>query len=311
MDSSILATLSQKLLAGTNLIRNGRYTDFVAILCDKYQSKVRTYPGYLQLVLLFPAYILEELHLLLDERALAYPLPNGDWQTVRLPQGHKGRRIPVLFRTVLNTRHGSPKHVELIKDIYSYDGFVEIEPGDTVVDVGAFIGALSFAFADSCECMLAIDPMGKKTTTLEYNLQSYPSVTVVPRAAWNEETQIEINMSELPNENSILEPDQKQTHESFVVESDTVPNLVRDCGISSIDYLKIEAEGVEPEILEGALNDDMIINKIAVDASPERENDNIVDQVCKLLEENGYEWRINKDAPEWGSYIVFARLAKN
>ena len=281
--------------------------EFIAAVANRYQSKLDRYQGQFQRIASIPLYCLEEIHLALDEKALAYPLRNGSWQVIRLPQLNKGRRIPILQRTVVGTRHGSPRHLDLIEEIYSFEDFVEVEAGDIVVDVGAYIGTLSFCFAKKSGSFVSIDPITVISDELRYNTQSYPNVIVVPKAAWKEKTKLEINQSTLPNENSVLQPDQADLSSSFTVDADTVPNIVRNLGIEHIDYLKIEAEGIEMEILEAALADWMEIEKIAIDASAERDGNEVTDEISAILESYNYDWRINEEAPEWGSEIVFAK----
>jgi len=289
------------------MIRNGQTKRLVAIISDMCQKNVDMPQNDLRYLLLIPIVLLEEIHLFLDEYSLAYPVRGGGWQIIKLSSFSLGRQIPVISRAVLDTRHGSPKHTKLMEDIYSFDGFVTIEQDDIVVDVGAYVGTLSFCFAKRSGPFIAIDPMAAVSDELRYNIQSYPNVVVVPKAAWKEKTKLEINMSSLPNENSVLQPDQRDLDSSFTVEADTVPNIVRSLGIEHIDYLKIEAEGVEMEILEAALKDEMEIKKIAVDASAERDGDGVIDEIRAILESYNYDWRINEEAPEWGSEIVFAK----
>jgi len=289
------------------MVRNGQTKRLVATLSDKYQEQVNIPQNNSRYLFLLPIVVLEEIHILLDERSLAYPLRDGGWQIVKLSSCSLGRRIPVITRSILDTRHGSLKHTKLMEDIYSFDGFVTVEPDDIVVDVGAYIGTLSFCFADKSSLFVSIDPMAAVSNELKYNTRLYPNVIIVPKAAWKEKTKLEINQSSLPNENSILQPDQRNLNSSFTVDADTIPNIVRDLGVGHIDYLKIEAEGVEMEILEATLADEMEIEKIAVDASAERDGEEVINEICNILESYNYNWRINEESPEWGSEIVFAR----
>ena len=302
-----LMELLNKILTAIAMIRNGQTKRLVAILSDKYGEWVNIPQNNSRYFFLLPIIVLEEIHILLDEHSFAYPLRDGGWQIVELSDFSRGRQIPVIDRSVIDTRHGSPKHTKLMEDIYSFDGFVTVEQDDIVVDVGAYIGTLSFCFAEKSSIFISIDPMAAVSDELKYNTQSYPNVITVPKAAWTKKTELEINQSSLPNENSVLQPDQRNLNSSFTVDADTVPNIVRNLGIEHIDYLKIEAEGVEMEILEAALADEIEIEKIAVDASAERDGSGVIDEVGAILESYNYDWRINEEAPEWGSEIVFAK----
>lgn len=234
--------LFNKIITAISMIRNGHTKRLVAIISDKYQDRVYIPKNNLRYFFLIPIVVLEEIHLLFDECSLAYPLGDGGWQIVKLSSFSLGRRIPVITRSVLDTRHGSPKHTKLLEDIYSFDGFVTVEQDDVIVDVGAYVGTLCFCFARKSSSFVSVDPMAAISGELRYNTQSYPNVFVVAKAAWKEKTKLEINQSTLPNENSVLQPDQRDLNSSFTVDAETVPNIVRDLGIEHIDYLKIEAE---------------------------------------------------------------------
>jgi len=236
---------------------------------------------------------MNEIHLLLDETAVAYPTRNKCWKIFDVLKLTTIREIPALSDlTVSGTRHGSRKHIIEMGE-YTNNEFADIEQGDIVVDVGAFIGSFTmYAIENGAEQVVAIDPNASLSGILSRNMSECESVTVVPKAAWNTTDVLEINQSLYPTENSVLSPDNSPLKESFSVQADTVPNIVRDSGFNRIDYLKVEAEGVEPEILEGALADDMPIDRIGVNTGAERYGEPVTDEVVEILEDHGYEYDI-------------------
>jgi hypothetical protein len=60
-------------------------------------------------------------------------------------------------------------------------------------------------------------------------------------------------------------------------------------GPSKIRLLKVEAEGMEPEVLAGALKTLANVEYVAVDAGPERGGDNTVAPVLNILVREGFE----------------------
>jgi FkbM family methyltransferase len=259
-----------------------------------------------QNISILPLILLHEIEILLDEQAIAYP-SNNKWKVVKIPELDTIRYLPTVSSRVCGTRHGSKNHINMMEVLYTCENFVKVEQNDIVVDVGAFVGGFSMFAAKSAKAVIAIEPSAKIDDSLSLNVCQLDNIHVVPKAAWHRTEELEINKSFTPNENSILTPDSRNTQESFTVTADTVPNIVRELGFDHIDYLKIEAEGVEPEILEGAVEDSMDIEKIAVDASPERNEQSTVDEIRSILESHGYEPHIKDDERWWGKYIVFAR----
>ena len=256
-----------------------------------------------------PYVLLSEVQLGLEEHAIALPTGERDWQLLSLPTLRRTRKIHSLA-LIEGTRHGSRTHQRIMADIYTYDGFVKVQESDVVVDTGAYVGGFSVYAAERADAVLAVEPNAKVSDVLSWNLDGKDPVTVVPKAGWKEPARLEINTSLHQFENSVLEPDDYETGESFEVVADTIPNIVREEGHEAIDFLKVEAEGVECEILKGALADGMEIERIAVDASPERNQDDTVDEVTRILESYDYECK-TKDSSRWhwGEDIVFARIS--
>lgn len=251
--------------------------------------------------------LLNEVDLLVDEHAIALPHENV-WKVIKIPELSPIRALPTLSSRVAGTRHGSSTHLQVMERLYTFDDHVAVEEGDTVVDVGAYVGGFSVFAANKANEVIAIEPYAKINRSLWINAAKNDDITIVPKAAWHSSGTLELNKSEYPNENSILSPDKLSTQTSFNVDADTVPNILRNLGYDTIDYLKIEAEGAEPEILRGALNDEMYIRKIAVDTSPERADSSTYDEVTTILENNGYTHATKAEEQFWGEYIVFAKL---
>lgn len=279
--------------------------EFFYLASMEYNRHLMKFSPPWRYILLPSQIILYQIHLLLDERAIAYPRGRFQWQIIHLPSLKKGRQLPTLNPSG-GYRHGSKHHKAMMRQIYSYPEFVEVEENDVVVDVGAYIGGFSMVAAESAAVVLAVEPTAATDNILKSNVAEYPNIEVVPKAAWHERDTLEINQSYHPSENSQLEVDSYEKGQTFSVEADTVPNIARNLGYKKIDFLKIEAEGVEPEILEGALDDGMHIQKIAIDTSAERDGKTSGEEVRHLLEENGYVWKQKEQEDYWGEDIVFA-----
>lgn len=245
---------------------------------------------------------LEQLHLLLSEQAIATPVETG-WQIRDVRTFRLNREIPHLFENFVETHHGSRRHIEILSDRYQDAGFVEIEPDDTVIDVGAYVGTFTqYAVERGASCVVAVDPSAQVYDSLYTNTEEYGNVTVIPKAAWSERDTIDLQLSLHPHQNSVIEPDEFDLEETIKVDADTVPNIAQDVGISEIDFLKIEAEGVEPEILLATLADEITVEKIVINAGYERYGESTAERVTDLLDRYDYQWQIDEQTMN-----VFAR----
>lgn len=181
---------------------------------------------------------------------------------------------------------------------YTMEGFVTVEPGDTVVDVGAFIGRFAKYAAVDGERVIALEPHPETAACLSKNVNPSTSVTILTVAAGNETKPMTMELSNDPTEHSVLSVDAEPTNERLSVQMVTIERLAALQDIDTIDFLKIDAEGFEPEVIDGI--GDLPVRKIAVACTPERDGKPTVTAVCGRLEERGYETRVRNQ-------FVFAR----
>lgn len=303
---TLMRQLSTIIKNAFSAVREGGISYLLFRIIKRYEQTWYR-PRGLGRIFYIPLFIfLCQLHLLLDERSIAIPNTEEGWQVRKLPFFHPERHLLTLS-PVAGTRHGSRRHQQILGDLYSYDGFVTIGPSDVVVDVGAYIGGFSLFAAKRAAAVIAVDPNAILHDVLDENLSAESNTIVVPVAAWNSNTTIKINQSFYPYENSPLPVDLQSTGNCFEVEALTIPRIIQSEGYDHIDFLKIEAEGAELEILDGVFKTDLPVSKIAIDASPERDGHSQVSEIVEKLENHGYETRTKEEADWWGEYIVFAR----
>jgi FkbM family methyltransferase len=104
---------------------------------------------------------------------------------------------------------------------------------------------------------------------------------------WKEETEVELTVGNDPTENSIIGIDQSGHKERTKNEATTLTALVDNHDIKAIDYLKLDAEGAEPEVLDG-LNPTRV-RKAAIDVGPERNGNDTRSDVLRYFEQNEFE----------------------
>jgi FkbM family methyltransferase len=154
------------------------------------------------------------------------------------------------------------------------------------VDVGAFIGEASIAVADEASSIYAIEPSPRSYPCLEANAAQFDHITTANYAVWDKRDEIEFNLGSDPTEDSILDPDDTDETNSITVPADTIEQICNDLNVDTVDFLKIEAEGVEPEILDGI--GQLQPTKIAVNCDPERDGQSPKLSVIEKLSNKGY-----------------------
>lgn len=173
-----------------------------------------------------------------------------------------------------------------IESKYASDA-VAVVDGDIVIDIGANIGEFSRSVVDRASRLIAIDPDPYVYEALSRNLNGFSNVAVMQRAMSEADSEVEFYLSTKNADSSLLQP--TQFSETVTVQAVRLDKLIEEQGIERVDFLKIEAEGWEPEILAGATRTLGITRKIAVDAGPERQGQNTSHEVITTLKEAGFE----------------------
>jgi hypothetical protein len=87
------------------------------------------------------------------------------------------------------------------------------------------------------------------------------------------------------------------------VRADRIENFAEELSINKIDFLKVEAEGVEPEVLKSI--GDLHVRKVVVNCSSERYGESPLCEVKNILREMGYV------IEQVENHIVFAESQYN
>lgn len=172
-------------------------------------------------------------------------------------------------------------------------GSVRVEPGDVVVDVGANIGEFSLAVSGIAGRILAFEPDPLPFRCLEANGAAAGNITPMAFALSNKPGTVEFYQATATADSSIVQPD---TDARIIkIEARTLDDVIESLGIEKVDFLKLEAEGWEPEVLEGAARTLKRTRKVAVDGGPERQGQSTYDAVSSMLKAAGFKTRVAED----------------
>ncbi len=191
---------------------------------------------------------------------------------------------------------GVKRRIDKVLAKYSF-GDVSVAQGDVVIDVGANLGEFTLAVSHLASRVLAIDPDPNVQTALALNLQKLPNAEIFPLALSDTDGEVEFFVSTAEADSSIVKPERFSN--IIKVPACRLDTLVENAGIERVDFLKLEAEGWEPEILAGAQRTLSMTRKVAVDAGPERYGEPTADAVMAALSDAGFNV-VQKD------FIVFA-----
>lgn len=163
-----------------------------------------------------------------------------------------------------------------------------VRPGDFVMDIGANIGDHTIAYADwvgseghvvACECNL------EAVECLRRNTSKYRNVEIFPYAIHSKETIL--YFEEQPNVGA--------SFVSTMIKGQPVKAYAIDgMFLTQLDYLKIDAEGSEVEILKGGkdtINRTQPVIVMEVNRSALQRARSSEEELLNLLKDLRYEWK--------------------
>jgi len=150
-----------------------------------------------------------------------------------------------------------------IKNIY--DKYESINSGDVVIDIGAHVGMFTVKAARKVAnsgLVVAIEPE-----------ENFRGVT-------------ELIVSELSGTHKLaLYPNPENPKDKKTVPIDTLDNIIQELGLRRIDFIKIDAEGAELDILKGAQNVLQFTKYLAIAAY---HTPNEANEIKTFLEKHGF-----------------------
>ncbi len=158
------------------------------------------------------------------------------------------------------------KNSDIGKVLY-YNGFFEkdeislikhtIQIGDTVLDIGANIGyhTLTISKATNGNAKIfSFEPFSKNFLVLKRNIRinNLKNVQIYKLAIGDKKKRTSLKVFEDYAYNSFLDTKRKKYLYSERVEMDTIDNFVLSNNLHKVDFIKIDVEGYEFNVLKGA-----------------------------------------------------------
>jgi len=194
----------------------------------------------------------------------------------------KTRKVKLLSPTLRDTAI-----IECL-DEKLHEQYFKVERGDVVIDVGASIGEFTIPAAMKAGddgFVLAIEPEPRNFAFLWMNvkLNKLRNVKLCRKAVANYKGWTTLYISNHGVTGHTLVP--KRETKTIRVEVDTLDNIARDYGLDKTDFVKIDVEGFEIEVLKGADSTLNSAKKIVVECHSSRN----VMIVARILKSKGFK----------------------
>ena len=192
------------------------------------------------------------------------------------------------FRGINLYRNGIFDRANFIFSSYCLDKIIFNE-NDIIIDCGANYGDLYLKLSNLNLPVhyIGIEPSPSDFSCLEFNVTN--KFKIINKALGKTNGKMPFYLSEDEGDSSIIEP--AQFKEIISVPVMRLDNLIQELNIDKIKLLKVEAEGYEPEVLEGLGDKVKICEYIAIDGGYERgkNSDQTFTTITNYLINNQFE----------------------
>lgn len=175
---------------------------------------------------------------------------------------------------------------QLISESYVPDNF-KIKKGDTVVDIGAHIGTFSIFASINARRVYSFEPVFENFKILKNNIEinKIKNITPFNYGVFSSNGEQKMFLNKNACMHSIYFKSEMQTE----IKTISLENILIDNKISKIDYLKMDCEGAEYEILLNCSKEIFHkIGKIVAECHDLNENWN-TQNLGKFLSKNGFK----------------------
>lgn len=204
----------------------------------------------------------------------------------------------LILRKNLKLLSPTPKYLGIDLKTFErlFERFFGIKRGDTVLDVGACIGDTTVFIARKVGregLVVAVEPEPTNAAHLRLNTAAFGNVRVVEKAAWNRRGTMKFGIySQCPTGHSLMRGEGRVFN--VEVQADTLDNIVAPLE-GGIDYAKIDVQGAELQVLEGAERMLETTGRIVVETHYKHDERRTWPEVSDFLVDRGFTVQITPE----------------
>ena len=174
--------------------------------------------------------------------------------------------VPSALRWKLYRKGWTARLDQLARE-YGLGRYLDLAPDSVVLDIGANAGEFAHVAARSGARIFCVEPDPRAFACLQHNTKHLPNASCREALFWNEAATLDFYSAPERADSSIFAEGEGP---KLVRRATTADAFARDNGLTRIDLVKCDAEGAEPEVLEGAKDILRMARLVAVDTGAER-----------------------------------------
>lgn len=170
------------------------------------------------------------------------------------------------FNSLKNYKYNNPQDTDPALALYEifvnkiYDKFFKIDKGDVVVDIGGNLGLFSYySLCKQAKQVYCFEPSPQPYNCIIKNF-NFENLIVEKAAVGAKDGEITFNINPESSINSSVFASDENS-QTITCKSINLNNYIKENNIKKIDYLKIDCEGAEYEIIE-SLDEQYLTNNI-------------------------------------------------
>lgn len=165
-----------------------------------------------------------------------------------------------------------------------------IEKGDIVVEIGANVGEFTLMASRNASRVYSFEPDPSCFYCLNENTRATENVEVIHNAASDKNSSQVFYVSSEDADSSLIQP--KTYSQKIEINTIRLDSWMESRELLAIDFLKIEAEGAEMEVLKGLGDKIQSVKKVSVDGGPERYGEPTSQDVDQFLRLHGFQTQV-------------------
>jgi FkbM family methyltransferase len=166
------------------------------------------------------------------------------------------------------------------------------KPGDVVIDIGAFLGRYTLLASKAVKnsgLVIAVEPnpLALKVLIKNIRVNGLHNIKVIRSACWSQNNillSFDIISSYLPYGTASLV--KVLSRDRINVKTSTLDSLMSHLGLRKVDWIKIDVEGAEYEVLKGAIKTLTLNRDIKVIVEVHEKN--LKNPLCSFLRNLGF-----------------------
>lgn len=195
-------------------------------------------------------------------------------------------------------RYGWTARLDRLEREYGVGRHVRLGPESVVFDIGANAGEFAHLCARYGARVYCFEPDPQVYACLLRNIAALPNASAHDVVIWKEDGEVDFGLAPDRADSSVFVNDAP----SIKKPARTIASFCRESNLPRIDFIKCDAEGAEPEVLEGIGEFFPNIGAIALDTGPERGGQRTHNACAQILSAAGLHVVEEKVGTRWMTY---------